>query len=121
MDPFPVDVMRALCGGGSVIGINTSPKREKLRAYEFGPSVSGWQILWSKLNPLARKRRAPSILSSLLRASEINGIYRNKALAAAADLVIQPPVEAYGSLDFGAYAEIIAIGYEEAKKRLAAG
>ena len=49
---FPIDVMRDICERGTVIGIDASPARCKLEEYDFGPSISGWQVLWKRLNPL---------------------------------------------------------------------
>ena len=114
MNNFPVDLMRERCEGGFVIGSNASPKQEKHRAYAFGPGLSGWQVLWSKINPLAPKVRAPSILSSLMRASEASSIYRNTFQRQQVDLLVQPPVAEFASLDFGEYAQIIERGYQAA-------
>jgi predicted acylesterase/phospholipase RssA/CRP-like cAMP-binding protein len=118
MNNFPVDVMRQSCEGGFVIGVNASPKREKVRSYVFGPGVSGWQLIWSWINPFAPKVRAPSILSSLIRATEASSVYRNTFLQREADLLISPAVGEYGSLAFGEYESIIEQGYQAAKLKL---
>ena len=37
-----------------------------------------------------------------------------------ADLTIEPPVAQFGTLDFGAYREIMAVGYETASRHIEA-
>lgn len=120
LNNFPVDVMVDLCEGGPVIGSNVSPLFEGRRRYEFGPSISGWRVLWSRVNPFSSAMRVPSLLGSLMRAQEIrsvSGLRRAESLAA---LVIRPDVSAFGILDFAAYEPIIEIGYEVARRDLSA-
>lgn len=119
MNIFPVDIMRQWVEDGPVIGVNASIKQDKLSNYDFGPSINGWQVMLSKINPLARKQKAPSIFTSLWRATEINSVYHRKTQEALCDLLICPPVEQYGSLDFGAFEEIITAGYEAAIDEIA--
>jgi predicted acylesterase/phospholipase RssA/CRP-like cAMP-binding protein len=122
MNNFPIDIMRETYEAGTVIGINVSPPTEKLKDYRFGDSVSGWQVLWSRVSPFGERVRAPSMLASLIRATEINGAYkvRSPAFQRLADLVIQPPVVQFHPLDFDAYEALIAAGYEEGKRQIAA-
>ncbi len=115
MNHFPIDLMRDRCEGGQVIAVNSSPRTEKLRDYEFGSSVSGWQVLRSRVNPFATRMRVPSILHTLMRANEINSIYHLPEIEHLADVMIRPDVEQYRTLDFGAYESIIAAGYSAAK------
>ncbi len=115
MNNFPIDIMRQLCEDGYVIGVIVSPKREQYKDFSFGPSISGWRILWEKIFPFGKHQNAPSILSSLMRSTEINGIYRLRFAREAADLIIEPPVSQFATLDFARYDEIVAIGYRAAR------
>ncbi len=115
MNNFPVDVMRQYCEGGFVVGVNTTPKKEMSTDFQFSPALSGWDVLWSKINPLAPKIHAPSILSSLIRATEASSAYHNLLNLADADLLIVPAVETYGTLAFGEYEKIIEEGYRAAR------
>jgi predicted acylesterase/phospholipase RssA/CRP-like cAMP-binding protein len=122
MNNFPIDIMREAYEAGTVIGVNVSPPTEKLKDYSFGDSVSGWRVLWSQVSPFGRRLRAPSLLASLIRATEINGAYkvRSPAFQRLADVVIQPPVVQFNPLGFDAYEPLIAAGYAEGQAAIAA-
>lgn len=118
LNNLPVDVMREQCGEGTVVAVNVSLERDLTTRYQFGESVSGWQVAWSQINPFAPKVRAPSIFATLLRANEVNSVYQKRAQQRLADLTIRPPVENFASLNFAAYRDIIAIGYRAAQEAL---
>ncbi|MGE5169247.1 MAG: cyclic nucleotide-binding domain-containing protein [Rudaea sp.] len=121
MNNMPLDVMRALCAGGTVIGVNPMPTHDRLRSYRFGPSLSGWQALMGRLRLFGSRIRAPSILGTVMRATEINSANRMRqaSFRELADLLIEPPVGDFPILAFDRYAPIIDIGYREAKERIA--
>jgi predicted acylesterase/phospholipase RssA len=118
MNNLPIDVMRDLCQAGTVIGVDVSPAKAKAQTYDFGPSVSGWQVLWSRINPLIPRLKVPSILGSLVRATEVNSRYRVAATRHLADLIVPLPVEDFGMLDFAAHEAIIKRGYEATRQAL---
>ena len=89
-----------------------------LRDYRFGPSISGWQALAAKLNPLRRDSSAPLIFESLVRVLALNDVHQAKTKRGFADVYIRPPVEQYNILDFGAYQQIAEIGYRSAMEAL---
>jgi predicted acylesterase/phospholipase RssA len=114
MNNAPVDVMRGLCQRGPVIGINLDAHSEKAARYNFGPSLSGWRVLWSRFNPFAETIQAPSIFTTLLRTTEAGSIHRMRTgeVLGQADLLISPPVEQYRLLDFGSCEALIRVGYD---------
>jgi predicted acylesterase/phospholipase RssA/CRP-like cAMP-binding protein len=116
---FPVDIMRTRCEGGIIIGVNMSPAREMMEAYQFGSSISGWRVLWSRINPFIEPIDVPNLAANLIRSMEISSVYRIKTTETQADVLIQPEVEGYGMLDFDCYEPIIEIGYQAAKAQLA--
>ncbi len=113
MNNMPLDVMRAACEDGLVVGVNPMPTHDRLRPYRFGPSLSGWDALWGRLRLFGSKVRAPSILGAVMRATEINSANRMRqpAFRAQADLLVEPPVGEFPILAFSDYAPIIDIGY----------
>jgi len=119
MNNLPVDVMRELCEGGTVIGVNVSPTEETAQAYQFGASISGWQVLWSRINPFVKRIRVPTLGANLIRSLEINGVYQIKSKQSLADLLIQPEVKQYPILAFAAYRSIADAGYQVACEQLA--
>jgi predicted acylesterase/phospholipase RssA/CRP-like cAMP-binding protein len=119
MNNFPVDIMRELSEGGTVIGVNVSPPEETAEAYHFGPSISGWQVLWSRINPFVKRIHVPSLAANLIRAVRINSTYQIKTEQSLADVLIQPDVAQFASLEFAAYESISEIGYQAARPQLA--
>jgi predicted acylesterase/phospholipase RssA/CRP-like cAMP-binding protein len=116
---FPVDLMRELFEAGTVIGVNVSLPKERAEDYEFGASISGWEVLWSRINPFVKPLRVPSLADSLARALEVRGAYLIQTRQVLADLLIQPDVRQYATLEFGSYEPIIEAGYRMARERLA--
>ena len=119
MNNFPVDTMREICGEGLVIGVNVGLTHEPAPTDPFDASISGWQVLWSRINPLAKRMNVPNIGSTLIRSLEVSTVYRIKTEESLADLVIDPEVMHFGTLDFADYNEIIELGYQSGLEQLA--
>ncbi len=120
MNNFPIDIMLTRSEGGFIIGVNASPKKEMAGSFRFGPAISGWDLLWSKINPLAPKIHAPSIIRSMIRTTEASSAYHNALHPSEPDLLIMPQVGAYDTLAFGEYQKIIDEGYRAAAPKIAA-
>lgn len=121
LNNLPLDVMRERFEVGTLLGVSVSPFQERLDAYRFGASVSGWEMLLSRLWPWATSIRAPWLFHSLHRAMEVRGVQqmRSPALLGLADLIIQPPVEQFRGLDFSTAPRVIEAGYLAAQRDLA--
>jgi lysophospholipid hydrolase len=121
MNNMPLDVMRAQCEGGIVLGVNPMPTRDKQKNYSFGPSISGWRALLARFGIMSAGMRAPLIIGSVMRATEINSANRMRQVPfrQLADLLIEPALETYAILAFDQYAPIIDIGYAATKARVA--
>ena len=119
LNQLPIDIMHELFSAGAIIAVDVAPEFDLVGDYHFGSSVSGWGALAGKLNPFAKNAGAPLIYESFLRSLSLYAVYQAKTTAALADLYIHPPVDRFGILDFGAYAEIIEVGYRSAKEALA--
>jgi len=118
MNNFPVDLMVQFCEGGLVIGSNVSPPLERSRSYAFGPSINGWRVLWSRINPFRPAMPVPSLLGSLMRAQEIRGVSSLRRSESLANMVIRPDVSSFSIMDFASYKPIIEIGYQTAREQL---
>lgn len=116
---YPVDVMRARIGSGTVIGVAIAPTVFTRQQYHIGPSISGWPLLWQRLNPFGARDPVPTIFDNLARTTELNSQYRMNAVRSLADLNISLRIEGYGLLEIESYREIMEIGYETAKRELA--
>ncbi|MCA1644000.1 MAG: cyclic nucleotide-binding domain-containing protein [Chloroflexi bacterium] len=82
LDNLPVGAMSALLGGGSVIAVDVSPRVDLTSNSEYGLGLSGWRVLWSKLNPFKPGLRVPTILEILMRTTELGSIGQQEAAAA---------------------------------------
>ena len=49
VDNFPVERMASRADCGTVIGVNVAPAVDKVKPYRFGPELSGWQVLRSRV------------------------------------------------------------------------
>ena len=112
MNNFPVDEMQRLAESSTVIGVNVSPAREKTHDYDFETHVSGWSILWRRLNPFSRRLNVPSLIGTILRTLEINSTNRSKMHELKEGILIEPDVSSISLLDFKSYQKAIDIGYE---------
>jgi predicted acylesterase/phospholipase RssA/CRP-like cAMP-binding protein len=119
MNNFPVDTMREICGEGMVIGVNVGMTHEPAPSDHFDASISGWQVLWSRINPLTKRMNVPNIGSTLIRSLEVSSVHRVQTEESLADLIIEPEVMHFGTLDFDSYEEIIELGYQSGVEQLA--
>lgn len=121
MNNMPLDVMRTWCEGGTVIGLNPTPINDKMTPYHFGPSLTGWEALKGRMHLFGSRTRAPSIIGSVMRATEINSANRMRqpGFRGIADLLIEPPLDEFPILAFDRYAPIIEIGYQHSLKAIA--
>ncbi len=117
LNTFPVDVMLKRLGGkGNMIGVNVSHIPEQFNYYDFGTSLSGWQVLLSRLNPFVESIRIPRMVETLLRATDIKSIERINEARSSLQILVEPNVRSISLMDFKSYEKISELGYEEAKE-----
>jgi NTE family protein/lysophospholipid hydrolase len=121
MNNMPLDVMREWCEGGTVIGLNPMPTNDKMTPYHFGPSLTGWEALKGRFGLFGSRTRAPSMIGSVMRATEINSANRMRqaSFRGLADLLVEPPLDTFPILAFDRYEPIIEIGYQSTRAALA--
>lgn len=86
----------------------------------YGDSLSGIWALFNHYNPFSKIPDVPTlsdIQSRLAYATSVPAL--EKAKATPGILYMQPPVQQYGTLDFGKFDEIYTVGYEYCKNFLA--
>ena len=116
MNNMPIDIMQNYCT--YTIAVSVTPVSEPRTDFDFTPSLSGWRVLWSRLNPFETKIKVPSLSSILLRSLDVNSASKMRQLEQQADLLIRLPVKEFTLLDFERYREIIECGYEHSKSTL---
>jgi len=120
LDDLPLDVMREKIGSGTVIAVDVSPLVDLAENPDYGDSISGWRILWNRLNPLSPSMELPSIAAILQRASELSSKRAQRTLVNArmADLYIRPPVEHFSMMDNKGIDEMVTVAYDAARKQI---
>ncbi|MBA3534609.1 MAG: patatin-like phospholipase family protein [Ardenticatenales bacterium] len=118
LNTLPADLVRQEPGVGFVVAVNVSAQGEMSKEYTFGTGLSGWTVLWNRLNPFSKRLEAPSLLSSLHRVTDVVSVNELTSKERFADLLIKPAVSHYGLLEFHRYEEIIEVGYQNARRQL---
>ncbi len=105
---LPGDVMRQR-GGGSVIVANVGAADD----VRFPPSglPPEWEIFWNKLLPFSKPTEVPGIVTILMRTLLLASASRTALVERDADLVLKPPIDAYGLLEFDKIQDIVEAGY----------
>jgi NTE family protein/lysophospholipid hydrolase len=121
LDDMPIDIMREKIGSGTVIAIDVSPPVDLAENPDYGDHLSGFRVLWSRINPFTPAMKVPNIAAILQRSGELSSKRTQKELVNAhlADLYLRPPVEHFSLTDSSAVDEIATIGYESALEQIA--
>ncbi len=115
---LPLDHMRELCPNGKVIGVNLVTNSPLSGEYHFEAGLSGWQALFSRFLPFAKRVKAPTLLDIVAGMIYSATQFKLIETQGCADLLINVPVEAYGLLEFEKYAEIVELGYRTTKDQI---
>lgn len=108
---FPVDVMRAQRGVGSVIGIDLD-YRQPLKV-ELDEVPGGWAMFLDQWRtPRRRRYRLPSLPTYLMTVMVLNSMARSRRSRALTDLYFNPPLERVGLLQWKRFDRIVQRGYE---------
>jgi predicted acylesterase/phospholipase RssA/CRP-like cAMP-binding protein len=121
LNNVPADVMRGRVGRGSVIAVDLTPEVEPVTFAAFGPGLSGWRVLGRRLNPLRSAPPVPGIGYILTRSPSLSQVRHRRAARDGdrIDLLLTPPVEGLGALDFKGAGPLIEAGYRYAADALA--
>lgn len=82
----------------------------------YGDSLSGWWLLWKRLNPLAEKVKVLNMAEIQTRLAYVCSV-RQLELVKDSDYCeyLRPPIDRYGTLDFGKFDEIADVGFQHGK------
>jgi len=113
LDTLPVGTMRQLNGGGRVIAVDVAPSVDVAARQDFGNHLSGWRLLAERVRHPRTSRGIPGIFELLSRTVAVPGLFLERHLKSAPpDLLLQPPVEAWDTLDLGRVQPIADAGYQ---------
>jgi lysophospholipid hydrolase len=121
LNNLPMDVMRGVCGRGTVIAVDVSAQGDFANYQPFGEHLSGWRALRSRLNPWGARFNLPSIAGILGRAQDLASAHRraDQLRQGLADFYLRPPVDQFGLLDFKEIDRIVDVGHRFARERIA--
>lgn len=118
VDILPIEVMREK-GARTIIAVDVSTREETALA-NYGDELSGWWLLWRKLNPFLTMPKIPvmeDIASRLAFISANN--FLNQMQKKQEDVeVLQPPVTHYGVLEWDKIKDIVKLGEDSARHQL---
>ncbi|XP_027705223.1 patatin-like phospholipase domain-containing protein 7 isoform X3 [Vombatus ursinus] len=111
---LPADVARSM-GAKVVIAIDVGSKDER-DLTNYGDSLSGWWLLWKRWNPLATKVKVLNMAEIQTRLAYVCCV-RQLEMVKNSDYCeyIRPPIDRYGTLDFGRFDEICEVGYHHGR------
>lgn len=119
LNNLPVDVMRELNQGGRVIAVDVNEREDLLDNTDNLGGVSGWRLLWNRLNPWSPRINMPGMVQILTRASMIGGLAQQKKMREGlADLYLQPPVNNFPLTGYSRAQAIADAGYQYALEQL---
>jgi NTE family protein len=106
---FPVDVMRAQRGVGTVIGVDLDYR--KPRRIEFDDVPGSWAMLRDRLRPRSKRRfRLPSLAAYLMNVTILYSTSRQRAAQKLTDLYFNPPLARVGMLEWNRFDQIVEEG-----------
>ncbi|XP_053329786.1 patatin-like phospholipase domain-containing protein 7 isoform X2 [Spea bombifrons] len=111
---LPADVARSM-GAKVVIAIDVG-SRDETDLANYGDSLSGWWLLWKRWNPLAEKVKVLNMAEIQTRLAyvccvrQLEMVMNNEYCE-----YIRPPIDRYGTLEFGKFDEICDVGFQHGK------
>jgi predicted acylesterase/phospholipase RssA/CRP-like cAMP-binding protein len=119
---MPIDVMAAKHEIDAVLAVDVSADIEMRAPPDLESEISGWRLLWRRLNPWSARVEAPGIMNLLTRSSLVASVFwtRERRIAAAASLYLRVPVADLRLLAFERIDEIAARGYDSTREPIAA-
>jgi len=114
---FPVDIMRAMRGVATVIGVDLSTI--KARRLEIEEIPSGWALLVDRFRPRkSRRYRLPSLPVLLVNSTVLYSMSRRQQARDRTDLYFNPPLDRVGMLEWRRFDEVLRQGYDHARQIL---
>uniref|UniRef100_A0A8C9DG82 lysophospholipase n=1 Tax=Prolemur simus TaxID=1328070 RepID=A0A8C9DG82_PROSS len=111
---LPADVARSK-GAKVVIAIDVG-SRDETDLTNYGDALSGWWLLWKRWNPLATKVKVLNMAEIQARLAYVCCV-RQLETVKSSDYCeyLRPPIDSYGTLDFGKFNEICEVGYQHGR------
>uniref|UniRef100_A0A452RID0 Uncharacterized protein n=1 Tax=Ursus americanus TaxID=9643 RepID=A0A452RID0_URSAM len=111
---LPADVARSM-GAKVVIAIDVG-SQDETDLTNYGDALSGWWLLWKRWNPLATKVKVLNMAEIQTRLAYVCCV-RQLEMVKNSEYCeyLRPPIDSYGTLDFGKFNEICEVGYQHGR------
>ena len=120
---LPTDVMRRHIENGTVFASNIMPYFEKVASLskkeQYGGTLSGWRVLWRRLNPFTKSMNVPSIADIIWLSMQLSNRNTLDKRGKMSDFQFDLDVRPYGFLDYDAFDTLVEIGYRSAQEKIA--
>ncbi|KAJ8379678.1 hypothetical protein SKAU_G00004560 [Synaphobranchus kaupii] len=111
---LPADVARSM-GAKVVIAIDVG-SQDETHLTNYGDSLSGWWLLWKRFNPLAERVKVLNMAEIQTRLAYVCCVRQMESVKSSDYCeYIRPPIDRYGTLEFGKFDEIAEVGYQHGK------
>uniref|UniRef100_A0A8C1LWS6 lysophospholipase n=1 Tax=Cyprinus carpio TaxID=7962 RepID=A0A8C1LWS6_CYPCA len=108
------DVARSM-GAKVVIAIDVG-SQDETNLTNYGDALSGWWLLWKRLNPLAEKVKVLNMTEIQARLAYVCSVRQLESVKNSDYCeYIRPPIDRYRTLEFGKFDEINEVGYQHGK------
>uniref|UniRef100_W5LGQ6 lysophospholipase n=1 Tax=Astyanax mexicanus TaxID=7994 RepID=W5LGQ6_ASTMX len=106
------DIARNI-GAKTVIAIDVG-SQDETDLCNYGDSLSGWWLLWKRINPWAEK--VPDMAEIQSRLAYVSCVRQLEVVKKSAYCeYIRPPIDRFKTMDFGKFDEIYDVGYQHGK------
>lgn len=114
MNNLPADVAHSL-GARTVLAVDVG-RQEEWDTYNYGDSLSGWWLLWNRLNPWAAKVKVPDMAELQSRLSYVSCVHQLQRVKLSGYCeYLCPPVQRFRTTEFRRFQEVLDVGYEYGK------
>jgi predicted acylesterase/phospholipase RssA/CRP-like cAMP-binding protein len=111
LDNLPIKAMQGMFSGPTIaVDVSTGHPMRMDPKWEL-TCPSGFEILWSKINPFGSRAEIPGIFEILYRTMNLSTQARLLQTRDQADWLIEPPVKDFGITDFKAFETLVEMGY----------
>ncbi|KAH0628628.1 hypothetical protein JD844_009997, partial [Phrynosoma platyrhinos] len=112
--PNIADIARNM-GAKTVIAIDVG-SQDETDLCNYGDSLSGWWLLWKRLNPWAEKVKVPDMAEIQSRLAYVSCVRQLEVVKSSSYCeYIRPPIDRFKTMDFGKFDEIYDVGYQHGK------
>ncbi|XP_076216896.1 patatin-like phospholipase domain-containing protein 6 isoform X1 [Aptenodytes patagonicus] len=111
---LPADIARNM-GAKTVIAIDVG-SQDETDLCNYGDSLSGWWLLWKRLNPWAEKVKVPDMAEIQSRLAYVSCVRQLEVVKSSSYCeYIRPAIDRFKTMDFGKFDEIYDVGYQHGK------